>query len=210
MARWFTKGRFHYPEPERLNPTEARTRRLDNLLERERRYQDVPNFTFVQERLRAAGLSRVAKNIVNEDTRSVVKGRRLTGPKAASIAAALATFKERDFQDPAKRKLYRALRRAQQVPEVVAPSGSDKRRFNPSGKDHASTIYGTAARLTGVRHMLGHSLNANSWVPSFLMPQHVVPCVERMVRREVMFAKKKAGVGYRTKKRRTWQSGIPC
>lgn len=44
----------------------------------------------------------------------------------------------------------------------------------------------------------------------FKNPAMAIPCVIRKVRREVMFAKRKAGYGYKVRKRRTWISDIPC
>lgn len=207
MPRWFTKNKYLYPEPERFTPSEARARRLAQLLERERRFQELPNFRFVQSRLeREAALSRVAKNILNENPDRVVKGSKRQSPKAASIAAALSQFTEKDFSDPAKRKQYRLLRQAQSDRKNVPSNTSDKRRFDPTGKDYAKTIAGTSALVSSVVN----PLRPSSWTQQFVNPMQTIPCVQRLVRREVMFAKKSAGHGYRTPKRRTWASGIPC
>lgn len=203
----FSKYRPNYLNPERFSPEEARERRLTAMLERERRFSELPNFQVkLDEVRRKAALSRVTKNILNEDAERLVKVRKQSGPKAASIAAALKMFTERDFADPQLRSAYRELRRRQGGQQNVVPSGSDKRRYNPTGKDFASTIYGTLARLSGVPH----ALHSARWQAQFLNPTKVIPCIQRTVRKEVMFAKKHAGKGYRTPKRRTWASGVPC
>lgn len=198
----FRKYRPLYLEPERLTPAEARARRFSNLLERERRFADLPNFAVKLSELQSkAARSRVAKNIV-QDADRLVKDRKRSGPKAASIAAALNNT-QWDFSQKSDREKYRALRRAQNsLRETSKPSGSDKRRFDPTGKDHASTIYGTTARLA--------SFLKPGFSPGFVAPLTTIPCIQRLVRREVMFAKGKARRGYHTRKRRTWSSGIPC
>lgn len=185
---------YKFKEPERFTLAEISLRRTQAMLaEHERAWKRS-----------LAGLSQanikngpsVAKAIVNEPRRQV--------HKAALIAAALKGFTERDFADPEKRAAYRALRAKQGGQQNVKPSGSDRRQFNPTGKEFAATRYGTIARL-------------NPWVQTaaqaaigFARPWSVIPCVQRSVRREVMFATGKAGKGYHTPKRRNWASGVPC
>jgi len=204
---WFTKGKYLYPEPERFTAAEARSRRLSQLLERERRFENVPNFSFVLARQKAAAdLSRVAKKKQSSVPQGTVKGRLSRGPYAASIAAQLAGIhNELDWNDTAKVKKYRLLRQSQADSRPSKPTGGDKRHFDPTGKDHAATFAGTLARTTGVSNLL-----SAGWNPHFLRQAQVIPCVQRMVRKEVMFAKQKAGHGYHTKKRRNFLSGIPC
>jgi len=132
-----------------------------------------------------------------------VKDRENNGPKAASIAAALETFTERDFADPSKRKLYRALRNAQEASrQNIKSSATDRRFFNPVGHDWPYTVSGTAGRLSGFASPDGRAL--------FKSAVHLIPCVQRAVRRSVLFAKGKGGKGYHTKKRRNSNSGVPC
>lgn len=195
---------YQFKEPERIAPAIARERRLTAMLEREPRFQQVPNFNVVRQKLQAER-SRVTKEIISDDVKT---GRQ----KAASIAAALATFRERDFSDPVKRSQYRVLRSAQLAHEAamqsgggrrkVNPTGLDLRSFNPTGKDHASTVTGTAARFS--------KRVAAAFLPKFHMASHVIPCIQRHAQREVMFAKGYAGRGYKTRKRRNWSSGVPC
>lgn len=190
---------YKFFEPERFTTAEANLRRTQAmLLEHERAWKRF------EQGLSPATLKKannaLAKAIVNEPKSRV--------QKAASIAAALKGFTERDFADPQKRAAYRELRSKQGGQQKVTPSGADKRQFNPTGKDFASTIYGTTARLTGWTNVAAGARSA--WSPMFVTPGQVVPCVQRSVRRQVMFAKRFAGVGYHSKKRRTWASEVPC
>lgn len=73
---------------------------------------------------------------------------------------------------------------------------SDRRRYHPAGQNAwPSNVFGAAALLK------------KTTPPKFVTS--ALPCVDRKVRREVMFAKKKAGRSYK-KKRRTWRSNIHC
>lgn len=75
---------------------------------------------------------------------------------------------------------------------------SDRRRFHPAGQNAwPSSVYGAAAQLL-----------KNTTPPKFSTSS--LPCVDRQIRRSVMFAKKKAGTAYHKKKRRTWRSNIHC
>lgn len=88
------------------------------------------------------------------------------------------------------RQIYAEWRRAE-----------DRRRFNPSGRNAwPSNLYGASAQVF---------TNARS-SPAVRFALNALPCVDRLTRREVLFAKKKAGRGYRKPKRRSWRSLIPC
>nr|QJB20746.1 MAG: hypothetical protein [Microvirus sp.] len=199
----FKHYRHFYKEPERFTPAEARARKLTLMLEREKRFAQVPNF---QSKLSA--LSQANKKVL-VNTRRVVNDHKAYGHKAALIAAALAQFKDTDFADPAKRAQYRDLRKKQELlrfagksrggQQKVTPTGGDKRRYDPTGKAYASLTSGNIAKLS-----------LRGWSQVFRFPSVTIPCVQRHVRREVMFAKGKAGRGYRVKHRRNWSSDIPC
>lgn len=198
--RYFEKYREFYREPERVSPEIARLNRISAALERERRLQD------------AYSLSPVTSEIVG-NRRRLVEDALAERPKAASIAAALRSFKERDFADPANRLIYRQLRSRQlalvhmrqQARQKVSPSGADRRQYNPFESVFKS-VFGTPARVGGS----ADKLSGAHWLPKFVHPQSVVPCIQRMVRREVMFARNKAGRGYHSPKHRSWASGVPC
>lgn len=89
-------------------------------------------------------------------------------------------------------------RRVQEKPK---PSQADRRFYRP---DHAyvASKYGYAARVeVGDRKAAKHI---------FAHPELSYPCIQRSIRREVMFANKSAGKGYRRKKRWTHISEIEC
>lgn len=188
---YFSKYRPYYSIPERISPENARLNRINAALAENLRLQE-----------RYDRLSLDVKNTANAGRR-LNQARQQFGPKADLMAAALASFSEKDFADPANRIAYRKLRAQQAGRQQSKPSGADKRQFNPTGYDFASTLYGGFATI-------GKRLTLKSALPRFHMSYSVIPCIERHVRREVMFAKKKAGRGYRTPKRRTWASGVPC
>ena len=200
----FKHYRHLYKEPERFTPAEARAKRLSAMLEREHRFLQAPNFP---ERLSALSQATTKKVLVN--TRRVVNDQKTFGHKAALIAAALSQFKEKDFADPKKRAQYRDLRKQQELlrfagksrggQQKVTPTGGDKRRYDPTGKAYASLTSGNIAKLS-----------LRGWSQVFRFPAVTIPCVQRNVRRQVMFAKGFGGRGYRGKKRRTWSSDIPC
>jgi len=185
----FSRYRPYYRQPERISPENARLNRINAELQKN---------IEIQERFKRLS---PAFEKFDYQTRRVVKDI-AERPKAASIAAALSMFKESDFADPAKRLAYRELRASQGGQQKVKPAGSDRRQFNPSGSDFASTIYGGFAQIGKKPRISGLPAFMNSW--------SVIPCIERIVRREVMFARHKAGKGYHSRKRRTWASGVPC
>lgn len=89
---------------------------------------------------------------------------------------------------------------------------SDNRRFHPephikpvgSLKRSATQLVVPPAKKTAPRASLPHQV-------AFKAPAHVVVCVRRKQRKEVLFAKKLTGRGSRARKhhRNTW-SGIKC
>lgn len=204
MPRWFKYTKYLEPERVRLPPV-ARSQKLTALLERDPRFADIPNFT-----AKLRDLSPVPSKIDTaiSDKLSVNGTRRAT--RKDLISAVLSQYTEKHFSDPSLRAKYRELRKMQlQSPKTVvvgggqrkvSPSGGDKRRYNPTGKDFASTIHGYRATFRPLE----------SWLPAFANVTEVIPCIQRKVRREVMFAKDRAGRGYKAKKRRTWASGVPC
>lgn len=195
-------------KPERNLSGITRATRLTALLERDPRFSEIPNFA-----ARLKALSPAPEKVDIALSRMVnVKGANFAN-KAALIAAALEGFKEGHFSDPTLRTNYRTLRSMQlQSPrdntkwggqKKVPPSGGDKRRYDPTGKSYA-------VRKSGVLASFATSPLASSWMQVFKNPGSVIPCVQRKSRREVMFATRRAGKGYKGKRRRTWATGIPC
>lgn len=197
---------YQFSTPERFTTDEARLNRINAELQK--------NVELQQK------YGRLSRDLINETLVSGPSGYQgvlAKRPKAVSTTAALLSqFKEEDFANPQARADYRLLR-AQQTSQrdrtsnrrnsqKVPPSGGDKRHYNPTGKDFASTIYGTIARLTNWTNVTsGHEFKRG-----FAHARQVLPCIQRNIRKEVMFAKGHAGKGYHSKKRRTWASGVPC
>jgi len=198
----FSKYRQFYSIPERISNEDARANRLAAVLLKER--QAAADYD---------ALSQVAIKNQSILGRRPFEDPKVKGPKAVlTTAALLDQFKEQDFANPVARAAYRSLRASENAhrarsSQKVPPSAADKRQYNPTGKDFASTIYGTIARITNWTNV-GDS--GAHFQRGFQHASQVIPCVQRDVRRQVMFAKNKAGHGYHTKKSRTWASGVPC
>jgi len=139
-----------------------------------------------------------------------VKDRNTDGPKAALTAAALpeikrrlASFGERDFADASSRNEYRRLRQAQFTLEASRQNVVSQTKVSkPPRIDWPLTKYGTAARYSGFTSVAGR--------PLFRGRQLLDPCIERYVRKQVLFAIGKGGKGFRTPHRRNSNSWIPC
>lgn len=99
----------------------------------------------------------------------------------------------------------------------------DRRDYHPSGpKRAARTLLGTTAKVKRVPTILRKGTNrllksvqSASGVlgrdkVAFQMPERVVVCVRRKVRREVLFAKRATGKGSRSFKRRNEWSEVKC
>lgn len=165
-------------------------------------------------------VSRVAKSRARSTTtRQIVNGEIQTRRKVNSTLTA--GFTEADLRDPKKRAAYRALRaielgtvsargpharhvlpmdqnpKAGGSPGKSAPSGADKRFYDPTGKDYAVTTSGSLARLRA--RLIGRSLA--HVLPKYSLVKKVIPCIQTKTRRQVMFAQKYAGKGYKVKHR---------
>lgn len=201
----FAKYRRFYVEPERISPENARLNRINSALQRETEFRS---------RLSPATLE------VLERTRRVLKDAQVGRPKAETISAALDMFEERHFADPQLRTAYRELRTLQNYGPLMATrreasqeaSKGGQRKVRGFAPDFRSFWPHTEAAfdVTGNPVRFTKFLFGTSWMPMFKHAQSVVPCIERWVRREVMFAKKKAGRGYKVKHRQRWHSGVPC
>lgn len=203
--RWHRYPQFK--EPERRSPSSiARSQRLTQLLEHDPRFAEVPNFAAKLRDLSPAPL-KIDIALSKFDNNKGLK----QSHRKALIAAALSGFSEKDFGDPAKRAAYRELRRMQLKSREYTSrggrqnvSGGDKRFYHPGGRSSPVNRYGVFAEI------MQNPVMSSSWIQVFKNPSSVIPCIQRRERREVMFAKGKAGRGYGGKRRRTWSSLIPC
>lgn len=202
-----------YYDPERVDKIVTR-------LEKQTHPLSQPQKTWLEQ-----NRSRVAKNRAysSTTTNEIVNADTMSRQKARSL---LAAFTERDFADPQKRKAYRDLRNielgtarghgphdrhAKPMDEtlkaggspknVSSPSGANKKYYDPTGKDYAVTTSGNLARAKGWA--------MHHFVPGYHLASKVLPCIQTKERREVMFANKDAGKGYKVKHRNK-PGRIPC
>lgn len=201
----------YYKTPERFASDEARDRKLTATLRQFREDVESQNYS-----------NRVRARAAADD----VERRRSSGPRSLSqeqLKSYRKKFddllaegqKERTTRSAfSSTRLANLLARSRSEQETLTRQGwqkaqaaaADKRQYNPTGKDYASTIYGTYVRARGFaegRLMLegAHAVG---------LPLSLVPCVQRLTRREVLFAKKQAGKGHRTPHKKTYNSGVPC
>lgn len=170
------------------------------------------------------GLSPVVKTSAANPDLKYVNVDQISRHKARAL---LAAFEERHFADPKMRDAYRDLRaiemgrpkarqalipvespdsskkKAREGQENVKPSGANKKYYDPTGKGYAVTTSGTIARARAAGWMKHHM------IPGYHLASKVVPCIQMATRREVMFAKKKAGKGYKVRHRFN-PLRIPC
>lgn len=196
-------GRYRYTLPERLSKEEARQRRLAAVLERSRK--ELEDRTSGLSPANVAHLERVKD--FQRKVQSELETRRRNFEalnkelKSPQVIRRHKAAMSRLFQLHAKAMLdgKRATKGARGFRDQA--SASDRRFFNPLGSLlNARTYFGTEAR----------SYVSARGKRMFVNPLMSLPCVDRLVRREVMFAKKKAGRGYRVPHRFGPMSMIGC
>lgn len=113
------------------------------------------------------------------------------------------------------------------LPSPLLSSVEDGRLWHPDPDQGALTVGGRWARVVvHSRPIVARSETFKSWglvdrgmpvgfqVPvglKFESPLRVITCLRRKVRREVIFARKKAGKGVKRRKpRRNWRSNVVC
>lgn len=205
MSRWFTHNQYLYKEPERLTADEARLNRLQSTLSRER------------ERLKAEDvrLSQANKFHINrlkefeskfgdelETHRRRVEKLNLRDPSIVRSPTNRATI-SRFFQLQQRRSAL--LQRANQERRANSFKKSfvDRRQFsfnqfNTTPKSRFGTTAWVNTRLSAALRR------------QFVSPLLSLPCLDRVVRREVMFAGKHAGRGHRVRHKRGPFSHIGC
>ena len=113
------------------------------------------------------------------------------------------------------------------LPSPLLSSVEDGRFWHPDPDQGALTVGGRWARVVvHSRPIVARSETLKSWglvdrgvpvgfqVPvgvKFESPLRVITCMRRKIRREVIFARKKAGKGVKRRKpRRNWRSNVVC
>lgn len=87
----------------------------------------------------------------------------------------------------------------------------DRRRFDPDRHAVARTVSGARHRLRAVPGRAGPVMVTLGNRIAFHAPEKMIVCRRRAMRREVMFATKRAGQGARQQvRKRNWMSDIDC
>lgn len=104
--------------------------------------------------------------------------------------------------------IFRSVRPGQAWPGLPLRRIEDRRLFHPE------SFYRPARTLSGNRPRIvagsSHSLFSMPHGVRFDVPAKTVICVRRKRRKEVLFAKGKAGAGRKRPPRRNWYSNVRC
>lgn len=202
----FSQYRPLYKLPERLTPDEARERRLTAVLERERERLKVENVSLspankfysnqLKEFQRKFGAELEARRArMDELNRSNVS----SYPKSG----ALKTARSRLLQLEQRQRTLLQAAASEKRANSFKPSGGDRRYWSPY-IFNPRTVFGTEAFVKHRTNRKGVERKL------FKSPGIALPCVERMVRREVMFARGHGGRGHRVRHRFNPLSLIGC
>lgn len=199
---------IRYKELERFSPEEARARRFESTLARTRKE--------LEDRERLSALSQANKNHLQRlkefeaefsariDARRrqmrSVPDRPLSRLEGLRLYAARSEYLNLSGQLSVLRRRARQEARSTLLQQA---SAADRRNWYPGSKyfRNPRDVWGgeakrIASKVSGKSH--------------FINSVYAVPCVRRLVRREVMFAKDKAGRGYRVKHRLNQLSNMWC
>lgn len=190
-------GRYRYNQPERFSPEEARERRLQSALERSRK--ELEGRTEPLSLANRIHLDRLKEFEVKFGKE--LEARRRQFKKSPQEVRRDKAAISRLFQLQAKQQELLQRVAGTQRAKVYQAVAGDRRFFNPFGDAfNPRTIYGTEAHV-------GTSAFSRR---VFRNPVLAVPCIQRAIRREVMFAFGHGGVGHKAKKRRNEMSLIGC
>lgn len=202
MPGWFT-SRFYpgisYKTLERLSPEEARQRRLFAELGRQRKELEVrsarlsPANEFHRKKLEE--FESKLKNALEARRRNVERIRSKGDFRRLKTARLLL------LQLTQRRDALRQRAELERRASLQQASAVNRRSYLPRGFSvNPRTVFGTEA-WTAV------SQGSRRY---FKSPLLAIPCVDRLVRREVMFAKKHAGRAYRVPHKHNPFSHIGC
>lgn len=200
MPGWFT-GRL-YKEPERFTPAEARERRLTAALEKHQKALEArtaplsPANKVHLQRLKEFQ-SKFASEF--EARRREVERLKKAEPSMENsrrLSAAISGY----FQ--LKKKQTQLLERVSQTRRATSfqAIAADRRFFQFDDSFNPRNIFGNIAKT---------SLDAVSR-RQFSSPLLTVPCIQRAIRKEVMFAKGHGGKGHKGTRRYNPMSAIGC
>jgi hypothetical protein len=195
---------FRYNEPERLDPQEARLKRITSELDRlsvlERDpFHLSPAFVIQKSNLK----DRIASISIELDVRrravadAEKKHRDEQSSRSARLLkAAIARFSNAQGLQKQARARYDAERR--RVLLAQATAGASRLIFPTNPRN----LYGGEAKT---RTRTGAARKQQ-----FTHPSKSVPCIERIIRKQVLFARGHGGKGHHTKKRFSVWSMIGC
>ena len=209
MPSWFTRGRYTYRTPEWLPKEEIAARRVARLVgDHERDASRIASYSAnkaarQKKSQQAEKLSREIKDFLQKAYDLKTGGQKERMRRSAQLQRSLFLTLERERSQRTKLS-EEGWKKAQ-------AAASDRRRFHPQRQDFdyaASTRFGTIAHT-----VLSKAYYPKMWakdLPRYLNPTVAIPCIQRHARREVLFAKKLAGKGYRSPHHRNNNSGVPC
>jgi hypothetical protein len=194
------RNKYIYTLPERLSPEEARQRRFKALLEKERKALEVE-----PARLSSANKFHLQKLKEFESKFSAeIEARRVRLQKSSVLKS--------NPEHPANSRLFQLLQwrstlqqraAAERRARVFQTSVGDRRFYNPNKNDFIpKTRFGTNAWLKATVDEVARRMFHN--------PTAALPCIQRTVRREVMFARGHGGRGHKVPHRRNPLSDIWC
>jgi hypothetical protein len=205
---YFSKYRHLYSQPERIDkydPSAVR-RRVERELERVRAIEG-----------RRAALSpanqlhiQLLQDFVTQKSKAELdvqraKERLKVTPSQSNLRDHKAAV-SRLFNLAQRVERLRKVQSQRSAAQTAKPSGGDRRYFNfPSSPTalNPRTVYGTEAITRFISSESGLR-------PFFKLASLSLPCIQREVRREVMFAHRKAGKGHRTRHRLSPSSLVGC
>lgn len=194
-----------YKEPERFTSSEARQRRLFAELSRQRKELEVkstrlsPANKFHLNKLKEFEVKFGARIEYERKRADAAVRRNPSIVRSLSYKAAMSRLLQLQQRRAALLQRAAEERRARLQARAV-----DSRSWNPDPvvRSYPRTKFGTDAWV-----QLAPGVRFKQMVRSAMLS---LPCLDRMARREVMFAKKKAGRGYRVKHRKGPLSAIGC
>lgn len=194
---------FKYLEPERLDPTEARRRRVQSELDRTRKVME----SWDARRLSPANqfhLNQLKEFEVKLSDELEARRRRVVDLERKGDYRRLKSARSVLFHLTQRHALLRkraaSEQRANELRSLYQASAADRRFYNPSVIRNPRNVYGTEALVHAYAHTKYRYRHAHL----------SIPCIRRAVRKEVMFATRKAGRAYRKPHRFNALSLIGC
>lgn len=193
-----------YSMPERLTADEARRRRVASTLTKYRKALEArPRSLSPANKFHLLKLKEFEQKFSSEiEARKRHVDRLLkSDPSVKSAATKAAMFGYFQLATNRSRLVQKATQERRRNALFGQAIAANRSYFHPAGRErNPRTVYGTEART---------KLSRTSR-RSFRFPYIAFPCIQRSVRREVMFARGKGGRGYRVPHAFNFLSAIGC